>query len=52
LVDTSLHLSSALISNDGLLALLAGANGQNFIIDVIDPFLPPVEPAVLAALRL
>jgi parallel beta-helix repeat protein len=52
LVDTSLQLSLALMSNDGLLALLSGSNGQNYLLDVFDPFLPLVEPAVLAALGL
>src|SRR5262249_15269976 len=35
-VDTSLHLSLALMSNDGLLALLAGSNGQTYVVDVFD----------------
>ncbi|HTU89427.1 MAG TPA: hypothetical protein VMF69_04960 [Gemmataceae bacterium] len=51
LVDTSLHLSSVLMSNDGLLAVLAGDNGQSYLIDLFDPFLPLVEPAVLTALH-
>jgi hypothetical protein len=52
LVNTSLQLSLVLMSNDGLLALLSGSNGQNYLLDVFDPFLPLVEPAVLAALGL
>jgi uncharacterized repeat protein (TIGR01451 family) len=51
-VDISLHLSLALMSNDGLMALLAGSNGQSYLVDVFDPLLPLVEPAVLAALPL
>jgi hypothetical protein len=51
-VDTSLHLSLALMSNDGLMALLSGSNGQTYLVDVFDPLLPLVEPAVLAALHL
>jgi uncharacterized repeat protein (TIGR01451 family) len=51
-VDTSLHLSLALMSNDGLFALLSGSNGQTYLLNVFDPFLPLVEPAVLAALHL
>ena len=48
----SLHLSLALMSNDGLLALMSGSNGQTYLVDVFDPLLPQVEPAVLAALHL
>jgi hypothetical protein len=52
LVSTSLQLSLALMSNDGLSALLLGSNGQNYLLDIFDPFLPLVESAVLAALGL
>ncbi len=52
LVDTSLQLSWAMMSHGGLLALLAGGNGENFLMDIFDPFLPFVEPAVLANLQL
>jgi hypothetical protein len=52
LVDTSLRLSLALMSNDGLMALLSGSNGQTYVVDVFNPLLPQVEPAVLAALHL
>ena len=52
LVDTSLQLAGAIMSHDGLLALLAGSSGQSYLMDVFDPFLPLVEPAVLAALQL
>ena len=51
-VDTSLHLSLALMSNDGLMALMSDSNGENYLVDVFDPLLPLVEPAVLAALHL
>ncbi len=51
-VDTSLQLSGAMMSNDGLLALLASDNGPNYLLGVFNPFLPFVEPAVLAALHL
>jgi len=51
-VDTSLHLSLALMSNDGLMALMSGSNGQTCLLNVFDPLLPQVEPAVLAALHL
>jgi hypothetical protein len=48
----SLHLSLALMSNNGLLALMSGSNRQTYLVDVFDPLLPLVEPAVLAALHL
>jgi hypothetical protein len=50
LLNTSLQLPFAMMSNEGLLALLAGDNGQNYYIDLFDPFLPLIEPEVLAAL--
>jgi hypothetical protein len=50
LVNPSLQLLLASMSNDMLLALLSGSNGQNYLLDVFDPFLPLVTPAVLAAL--
>jgi hypothetical protein len=40
------------MSNDGLLALLASDNGPNYLVDVFNPFLPFVEPAVLSAVKL
>jgi hypothetical protein len=52
LVGPSLQLSSAMMSNDVLLALLSGSKGQTYLLDVFDPLLPQVEPAVLAALHL
>jgi hypothetical protein len=51
-VSTALLLSSALMTDDGLFAFLAGDNGQNYIIDVFDPSLPSIEAAVLTALQL
>lgn len=52
LVDTSLHLPSARMTNDALLALLAGRDGQNYLIDVLDPWLPSIDAAVLDVLQL
>jgi hypothetical protein len=49
-LNTALHLPLAVLHDGQLLALLAGANGQTFILDVFNPFLSSVEPAVLAAL--
>jgi hypothetical protein len=51
-LNTALQLPLATIQDGHLLALLAGANGQEFVIDIINPFLPTIEAAVLAALRL
>ena len=51
-IDTSLQLAEAMMSNEGVLALLAANNGQNYLIDVFDPLLPLIEPALLAALHL
>jgi hypothetical protein len=50
LVCTSLHLPFALMTNDGLMALLTADNGQNYVIDVLDPLLPSIEAVLLAAL--
>ncbi|HEY7312612.1 MAG TPA: right-handed parallel beta-helix repeat-containing protein [Gemmataceae bacterium] len=50
-LNTALHLPLALLQNGQLLALLSGANGQNFVIDIFNPFVPSVTPAILAALR-
>jgi hypothetical protein len=52
LVNPSLHLPLALMTNDGLLALLAGENGQNYVLDVFDPLLPGIEAAALGAPQL
>ncbi len=51
-LNTGLHFSLATIQNGRVLALLTGSNGQSFVIDIINPFLPSVMSAVLAALRL
>jgi len=49
-LNSVLHLPLATIQDGRLLALLAGANGQNYVIDIINPFVAGVEAAVLAAL--
>jgi hypothetical protein len=49
------HVAASALGPDeqeGLLALLAGSDGQNYIIDILNRFLPLVEPAVLAGLNL
>ncbi len=51
-VNTALHLPLALIQDGRLLALLAGTQDQQFVIDIINPFVPTVEAAVFAALGL
>jgi len=51
-LNTALHLPLAMLQNNQLLALLTAANGQNFVIDIMNPFLPSVLPDVLAALHL
>jgi hypothetical protein len=51
-LNTGLHLPTVVLQDGRLLALLAGANGQDYVIDIIDPFLPSIEAAVFAALRL
>jgi parallel beta-helix repeat protein len=51
-VNTMLQLQLATLQNGRILALLTGSNGQSFIIDIINPFLPSVMSAVLAALHL
>jgi hypothetical protein len=50
-VNTMLHLPLAAVQDGRLLALLAGTNGQNYVIDIINPFVAGVEAAVLAALN-
>jgi hypothetical protein len=50
-LSTALQIPLAVLQNGQFLALLAGPNGQNFVIDIINPFLPLVEPALLAALQ-
>jgi len=38
--------------NGLLLALLAGSNGQDYVVDIFNPYLPSVESALLSALHL
>jgi len=40
LLNTSLHLLIAVLADGRLLALLAGSNGQDYLIDIISPFNP------------
>jgi len=49
-LNTTLQLPIAVAADGQLLALLAGSNGQDFIIDIINPFNPFIEPVVIAAL--
>ena len=49
-LNTSLQLPIAVVGNGQLLALLEGSNGQDYIIDIVNPFNTFIEPAVLAAL--
>lgn len=51
-VNSALHLPEVVLQKGQLLALLAGANGQEFVVDIINPFLASVEAAVLAGLHL
>jgi hypothetical protein len=51
-LNSALHLPVAVLQKGQLLAMLAGSNGQEFVIDIINPFLTSVEAAVLAALHL
>lgn len=51
-LNTALHLPLAILQNGQLVAMLTGANGQNFLIDIVNPFVPSVTPAVLAALHI
>jgi hypothetical protein len=50
LINTALHLPVAALENGQLLALLTSSSGQNFVIDLVNPF--AVLPEVLAALHL
>jgi hypothetical protein len=52
LVSTSLRLTFALMTNDGLMALLTVDNGQKNVIDVLHSLLPSIEAGVLTALQL
>ena len=49
-LNTALHLPIAVLSNGQLLAQLAGRNGQDYLIDIINPFNPLIGPVVFAAL--
>lgn len=49
-VNTALQLPLLLLENGQLLGLLAGANGQDFVVDFLNPFLPSIEPGVIAGL--
>jgi hypothetical protein len=49
-LNTMLHLSTTVVQERRLPALLAGANGQNFVIDMINPFLTTIQPAIFASL--
>jgi hypothetical protein len=51
-LNTALHLPLAAIQDGRLLAFLAGTNGQTFLIDIVNPFLPSIQAAVFAALGL
>jgi hypothetical protein len=50
-INTMLQLPVAVVQDGQVLALLAGANGQNYLIDIFNPFSPFVESVVLAALQ-
>jgi hypothetical protein len=49
-LNTALHLPLAVLQDGQLLALLAGSNGQNYLIDILNPFSPLIEPTVIATL--
>ncbi len=51
-LNNTLHLPLTIVTNGRLLALLAGSNGQDYLIDIINPFNPLIGPAVLSALML
>ena len=44
------QVASGLKMPTQVLGLLAGAGGQEFLIDIVNPFCPLVEPALLNAL--
>jgi hypothetical protein len=50
-LSTALQLPLAVFQKGQFLAFLTGANGQNFLIDITNPFVPQVESALLAALQ-
>jgi hypothetical protein len=49
-LNTTPHLPLAVLQDGQLLALLTGSNGQNYLIDILNPFNPLIEPAVITAL--
>ena len=49
-LNTTLHLPIVVLADGRLLALLTGSNGQDYVIDIVNPFDTFIEPAVLAAL--
>jgi hypothetical protein len=51
-LNTTLELPLTGEVNNQLMALLASASGQLFLINIIDPFAPGVLGPVLAALHL
>jgi hypothetical protein len=50
-VNTAVQIPLAVLQNGQLLALLAGASGQDFVIDIFNPFNSFVQSAVFAALQ-
>jgi hypothetical protein len=50
-VNTAVQMPLAVLQGGQLLALLTGANGQNFVIDIFNPFNPFVQSVVFAALQ-
>jgi hypothetical protein len=51
-LNTALRLPLVVLQNGQLLALMAASNGQEYLMDIFNPFSPLIEPAVLAALSL
>ncbi len=51
-LNSSLRLPLATVQDDRLVALLASANGQDFVIDIINSFSASVEAAVCSTLHL
>lgn len=52
LINTTLQMPLAVFQNNQILALLTASTGQNFLIDVLNPFAPGVLSVLLAALHL
>jgi hypothetical protein len=40
------------VQNGQVLAMLAAASGQNFVVDIVNPFAPGVLSAILAGLHI